>query len=278
MQLAATSTAHPDSWFKRKGDTLNVQRPMKFFLVRGLTRESGHWGEEFIDSLEHSFPESELILMDLPGSGEFHKQKSPSTVGGIVRAMRKHNKEYLDGSRQNNVIIATSLGAMVAMEWTLKHPNDFQAMVLVSASAGGICSFSERVKRHSRWKMFRVMLTRNLAKREALILQLNTNDTARFQLNLEKWLRIQTEHPMSKRNILRQSFAGMRYKLRGQFPDLPMLHVASFGDQIVSEKCVRKVHDKTGGDLVWHYWSGHGIPIDDPDWLVGVISQWVYGI
>ncbi|KGF78004.1 hydrolase, partial [Massilia sp. JS1662] len=40
-------------------------------LMRGLTRESGHWGT-FMGKLQARFPDDRIVALDLPGNGRLH--------------------------------------------------------------------------------------------------------------------------------------------------------------------------------------------------------------
>jgi len=79
---------------------------------------------------------------------------------------------------------------------------------------------------------------------------------------------------MRRRNILRQTIAGLRYEFTGELPNVPLLILGSKKDRLVSPTCIEKVHKRFGGQLNWHPTSGHGIPIDDPMWIINSIRKW----
>ena len=59
-----------------------------WILLRGLTREQGHWGD-FVPQLKAALPaEATLLTPDLPGNGVLHQQTSPSRVEDMVEAVR----------------------------------------------------------------------------------------------------------------------------------------------------------------------------------------------
>ena len=250
-------------------DTMNI------FLLRGLTRESGHWGASFTENLLQEFPNSKLSFLDLPGSGIYHNEKAGLTVNKLMEFMREREIDNINKTCGKNIIMATSLGGMVAVEWIDKHPGDFQGLVMISSSFKRICTMDERAKPDVRKEMFQVMFEKDLSNREALLLRINSNDSLHFSDNLEAWVKIQTEQPMTKANILRQTIAGMRYEFSGSLPNIPVLIIGSKGDRLVSETCIAKVHNEFGGELVWHETSGHGVPIDAPEWLVSTVKVWV---
>jgi hypothetical protein len=60
-------------------------------LLRGLSRESGHWGifpDHLLRELRSMQPSSQLLLLDLPGTGTLRRQASPTQVSAIVDACR----------------------------------------------------------------------------------------------------------------------------------------------------------------------------------------------
>ena len=121
------------------------------------------------------------------------------------------------------------------------------------------------------------MFETNMQAREEMLLKINSNDTVNYCDNLDDWIDVQDRRPMTKANILRQTIAGMRYSAPKNKPQLPILVIGSKGDRLVREACITKVHHEFGGELVWHDTSGHGVPIDAPEWLVSTVKIWVDG-
>lgn len=250
-------------------DSINI------FLLRGLTRESGHWGQQFFRYIEGQFPNAKITTLDLPGAGIHYQEKAGMTVNKLMEFMREYSLHEIEASKGQNIIMATSLGGMVATEWIANHPNDFQALIMISSSFKGICSFSERVSPQIRKEIFTVPFTLNMAKKEERLLRINSNDSLSFENNLEEWKEIQGQRPMTTANILRQTIAGLRYEAPAYFPDLPILIVGSYSDRLVCPDCIVKVRDYFGGDIIWNDVAGHGIPIDQPEWLVDNVKDWL---
>lgn len=250
-------------------DSVNV------FLLRGLTRESGHWGQPFIDQLKKSIPNARIFLLYLPGSGKYVNDDASFSISKMVDFMRKDVIQIDSTYSGVNIICATSLGGMVATDWTIRYPNDFQGMILINSSFKKICSLDERVQKGVRMDMIKVMFTKTTEDRERLIVSINSNHTEKYDSVAKEWVRVQNDRPMKKRNIFKQAIAGMLYSPDGKKPELPLLIVGSKGDRMVCSTCVQKTHDEFGGTLVWHPDSGHGLPIDEPEWLGEQISNWI---
>ncbi|HEY5138312.1 MAG TPA: alpha/beta hydrolase, partial [Methylococcales bacterium] len=54
-----------------------------WLLLRGLARESAHWGD-FIPLLQSAFPDASVTMVDLPGTGRFYKEASPRSIKAIT--------------------------------------------------------------------------------------------------------------------------------------------------------------------------------------------------
>ncbi len=162
-------------------DSLNI------FLLRGLTRESGHWGSVFTANLQTEFPNSTITFLDLPGSGEYYNVKAGLTINKLMEFMRERQLDNINARRGKNVIMVTSLGGMVAVDWIEKHPEDFQGLVMISSSFKGICTMAERANPSLRGDMIKVLFESDLEKREAMLLKINSNDTVNFASNLREW-------------------------------------------------------------------------------------------
>ena len=114
-----------------------------WFFLRGLTREAAHWGS-FPDSFQARLSPSVVRCIDLPGSGEHFREPSPFTVGEIAEAVRKQWSDEA-GAPGENFVFAISLGAMVAVEWASRYPDDISGIVLVSPSFGRGSPFYHRL-------------------------------------------------------------------------------------------------------------------------------------
>lgn len=248
------------------------KKKLNIYLIRGLTRESGHWGD-FVNLLESQLPEVKIHLMDLPGAGVYHKTNAPCSFKKMVDFMRKDMIDTIN-PEEHNIVFATSLSGMLATEWTINYKNDFDGLIMVNSSFKGICSTNERANKSVRGDMLRILLTNNIKKRERLIIKVNSNKSEMVDKLLDAWVLIQKKRKMSRMNILRQTLAGMRYELKGEKPEIPILIIGSKGDRMVSPSCIEKIHNHFGGDLIWHPTSGHGLPLDEPEWLSKTVSNW----
>lgn len=102
-----------------------------WILLRGLMRETRHWGE-FPQVLATYLPTAEIVMLDLPGNGSLHLRRSPDYVHDMVEACRGQLQERGIAPPYN--LLALSLGAMVACDWATRHPDEIEKAVLINTS------------------------------------------------------------------------------------------------------------------------------------------------
>lgn len=98
-----------------------------FYLIRGLVREADHWGP-FPEFLREHNPHCKITTLDLPGAGELLNEKVPLSVEGMVDKMHQYYQAAQSDEIENHVI-AVSLGAMIAVSWMKKKPQDFHKAI-----------------------------------------------------------------------------------------------------------------------------------------------------
>ncbi|MEW6467270.1 MAG: alpha/beta hydrolase [Bacteroidota bacterium] len=266
--LCAQPAGSEKSLSPGQGDSVNI------FLLMGLTRESGHWSQLFITELKKNAPQARIFFLDLPGSGKHVNAKSCLTIKGMIDFMRPEALEIMKANKGGNIICATSLGGMVATEWTIQYKDDFQGLIMINSSFKGICTQKERARPEVRMTMLKILLSGSVEKREKLIISINSNKPEIYDSIANINIDIQNKRKMSRMNIFRQTFAGMRYQPEGK-PGLPLLIIGSKADSLVCPECIEKTYEAFGGTLVWSQTSGHGLPIDEPVWLSEQIAHWV---
>lgn len=252
--------------------TLNNDN-LSFYLLRGLTREAGHWGDRTEKAIKQSYPGAEIHYLYLPGAGVYYQDKAPMSIKKMVAFIKERDTTFMNDTN-DKIIVASSLGGIVAMEWVLQYPMDFKAAVLMSASYRGMCELNERINPDIRPEMRQVLLSGDTRERENLLVKINANDSSYYTSRTDDWTRIQNAHPMTKANIARQTIAGLKYSADDRKPLIPVLFMASHGDRMVCVECAEKIQAHYGGDLVVHEWAGHSLPDDAPEWIVENISSW----
>jgi len=254
--------------------------PVHWFFIRGLMREASHW-ENFPSLFEKAFPNTKVITLDLPGTGKQWRSTCPPSVEKMVEAVRNEAQIFFDSSlrKYGNLppcyLLAISLGGMVALEWLKRFPNDCLGAVLINTSLGGISPFYQRLKPQAWLPLFDIILTKDIRYRERKVLSLTTSH---FQVNetvLAKRVEAFETQPASKVTFFRQLIAASRFRYKPNTSLPPLLFLNSLGDKLVDARCSQKIQSKWGGSLKTHPSANHDLPLEDPEWVISQIRQWL---
>ena len=244
-----------------------------WLLLRGLARESTHWGD-FAGQLQDVFPNSRITLLDLPGTGCYHRNKSPCSIHAIADSLRRD--ALAKGLLEKPVtLLGLSLGAMVAWEWLRRHPDEICGAALINTSFSDLSPFYRRLRRQSYRDFAKVALTRDARRREARIVSLVSNQHALVARTIEEWTRIHQARPIKSLNALRQIVAAATYKSGGKKPTQPVLLLNGQGDRLVSPACSEAIHQKFKLELRRHPTAGHDLTLDDGEWVATQLQDWV---
>jgi pimeloyl-ACP methyl ester carboxylesterase len=252
---------------------MNSGLGQNWLLLRGLARESAHWGD-FIPMLQTTFPNANVTMLDLPGTGRFHKEVCPHTIKAITETVRR--KALENGCLERPVtILAISLGAMVAWEWMRSYPDDICGASLINTSFSGLSPFYHRLRWQSYGKFAGLMIKRNLRRRETAILQLVSNRRDQDDQISRAWEKIQNQRPINLKNSFRQIIAAAGYHPGELKPGQPILLINGKGDRLVAPVCSETIHKKWNLELRSHPWGGHDLTLDDAAWVALQLKNWV---
>jgi pimeloyl-ACP methyl ester carboxylesterase len=244
-----------------------------WILLRGLARESAHWGD-FVSLLQTAFPEAQITLLDLPGTGRFYQEISPNNIPEITAKVRQ--RAFDQGLlKQPVTILALSLGGMVAWEWMQKYPEDIDGATLINTSFANLSPFYHRLRWQSYRDFFAVLTTCDVYRKEYKIVQLVSNRRDQVQQIAKEWANIQSLRPISFNNKVRQLLAAARFRPGDKKPVQPVLLLNGQGDRLVSSACSEAIHKKWQLELRRHAWAGHDLPLDDGAWVVVQLKEWV---
>lgn len=224
--------------------------PVTWVLLRGLSRASASWGEfpkVFVNQLAKLQPDVRVLLLDLPGHGELRDQSSPSSIAALVEACRAELQRR--GVTTPVHLLAMSLGALVASEWAVLHPEEVKGAVLINTS---LRPFSPVLRR-----------LRPLAPLQFL----GFGRSASAAEGTPSRVRLS--------NAWRQLLAAVRFRASRARPAPPMLLLCSLGDVLVDWRCSQTLSRAWGVPLRMHTAAGHDLPQDDPPWVAAAVTEWV---
>jgi pimeloyl-ACP methyl ester carboxylesterase len=242
-----------------------------WILLRGLTREARHWGE-FPAQLAERLPGVALHCVDLPGNGRHADAASPCAVGGLLSAVRAELVRRRVTPPYH--LLALSLGAMVTVEWCVRHPDEVAAAVLVNTSLRPFSPLHRRLQ-WRRWPaLLRLLLdVEGDAAHEALVLRLTSRARSDAAL-LAAWVGWRRERRVARLNALRQLVAAARYAAPQTPPAMPLLVLAGAGDRLVDPRCSAALARAWGTAFALHPHAGHDLPLDDGPWLAEQVRGW----
>lgn len=247
---------------------------MVWIFLRGLTRETAHWGS-FPDDFRRTLPAAQGISLDLPGNGRLHRVPSPLSIGVMVSycrielSLRKVKPPYF--------LLAMSLGAMVATEWSYRFPEEIGGCVLINTSFQAFSPLYRRLRPRNYLALARLaLLTREAGAAERAILRLTSHEAKKRESVIPVWIEARVQRPVKAVNALRQLLAAVRYRARRAPPATALLVLAGVQDRLVHFDCSRAIASSWNCSLALHPSAGHDIPLDDPEWVIEQVQRWLF--
>lgn len=245
----------------------------EWFLLRGLTREARHWGG-FPQQLGAALDGAPVTCLDLPGNGQQNRLTSPPSVEAMADWC--HAELVRRGSAAPCAVVAMSLGAMVAVAWAQRHPQDLAAAVLINTSMRPFSPFYRRLRPANYLRLLRLLaLPASGRDIETAILRMTTRRVSDPAAVIEQWLRWRQENPVSRRNALAQLLAAARYRAPRTRPLERMLLLAGARDALVDTLCSSELARAWDVPLQVHAEGGHDLPQDDAAWVLQRIVAWI---
>ncbi len=251
---------------------MNTVAPWIF--LRGLVRESRHWGAfvgEFVAEFERTGQSVQVVTLDLAGNGLRHTERSPHTVGAMVEDCRAQLRARgLSGPYK---LLAVSMGAMVAAEWSRIYPNEVLRQVLINTSMRPFSSFYQRLRPENYGRIVWLLRARAPAQRwEQAILCMTANRP--HPEVLTDWTQLRETCPVSITNTLLQLWAALRYRASATSPHPATLVLGSPCDRLVSVACSMALAQVWGVPLGLHPDAGHDMTLDAGPWVAHAVRHW----
>lgn len=246
---------------------------MNWLLLRGLSREQRHWGR-FRDLMQAAFPNDTVRGLDLPGTGTEHLRTSPADVRAIMEDARARWLAQLESTPGPSRLLAVSLGGMVAMQWVADHPEDFERVVLINTSAANLSVPWRRLRLGVVPGILRALVSGDGPARQKRLLGVTARMVPDPDQVAEEFARIQADSPVTRTNVLRQLWAGTRFRAPKSLA-IPTLVIAAAKDPLCDPECPKRLAARFGAPLETHPDAGHDLSLDDPEWLTARVRAWV---
>jgi pimeloyl-ACP methyl ester carboxylesterase len=244
-------------------------------FLRGLMREARHWGD-FPTQFKQVSGAERIITVDFPGNGSLSGQLSPISIA----EMANHCRAYLNGLgiQPPYQVLALSLGAMVAVEWSAKHPEELERLVLINTSLAPLNPFYHRLRPENYLALFRHLICGSILERERIILSLTSalqRTPGEETFLLDQWQSFARECPVSRANILRQLLAAISFRACTTPSPVPLLLLAGELDRLVNVKCSIALANRWDCPVKLHPTAGHDLPLDDGQWVARQVKEWI---
>lgn len=244
-----------------------------WIFLRGLSRDSRHWGD-FPDTFRHAIPDADIVTLDLPGNGRLHAMESPASVEAMADYCRAELARR--GIAPPYRLLAMSLGAMVAVAWADRQPEEVAGCVLINTSLRPFSPFYRRLRPGNYPELLRLALFGGSDKAwEETILRLTSQLVGSPEAVLARWTGWRKECPVSRSNVLRQLLAAARYRAPLAQPGTRLLILNSRRDALVDSRCSQQLAAKWQAPLLTHPKAGHDLPLDDGAWVAEQVSGWL---
>lgn len=246
-------------------------------LLRGLTREAGHWGAfgtQLAQALARHAPGGappRILMLDLPGAGVLHRRPCPLSVPAMLPACRAQLQALGVGGPVH--LLGLSLGGMVATAWAAAHPQEVASLVVVNTSLRPHSPVQQRLQLRHLPHLLRLLAPRDALAAERAILALTSAWPQRHAAVLPEWQAIRQARPVSAANALRQLWAAARFSHPGVPPPVPTLVLGSAGDALVSPRCSEALAAAWGCAFARHPAAGHDLPLDDGAWVAERVAD-----
>jgi pimeloyl-ACP methyl ester carboxylesterase len=240
-------------------------------MLRGLGRESGHWGP-FLPALEAAARDSEVVTLDLPGAGTRLHDRAPRSIRRTVDRVRDEARAR-DLLRSPLLLFGISLGGMVAMEWAASHPEEVGGIAIAASSASDLAPLLQRFSLAGIATVVLNGLTRDPERRQRRIAWLVSNRRDIRDRVVHEWTQIERDRPVSFATLRAQMEAASRWRAPASLR-VPSLFLVGRKDRLVHPACSRTLARRYGAPLEEHPDAGHDLTTDAPEWVAGHCVRW----
>lgn len=255
--MSPVNTTHPDA---------------PWVMLRGLSREAQHWGD--LPQQLQARTGRVVHCIDLPGNGVEWRMASPVRVHDMALHVRDRLRAL--GVTGPVHVVGLSMGAMVAVAWATRWPQEVCGLVLINSSLRGFSAWHQRLRLPAVVRLLgRLLWPASDLHWESTLFDLTSRRPALRQATVADWLAIRRAHPVTRLNALRQLLAAARYRAPTVRPAMPVLVLSGAQDQLVSPACSAAMAAQWQAPHRVHPEAGHDLPLDAPEWLLQGLDEWL---
>jgi len=247
----------------------NLKSPI--LLLRGINSDSRYW----LDFPDEFNSDIEILIVDLPGTGNNSSSKTPLSISQHVNFLR--NQIHPDHLSQGLHIIGLSLGGMIAIQWLSMFPNEIKSVSAMSSTGGKFYSSITRINPINWLKLSlsmtldKILRTKKFPKTLVSIVTHLPENNDRQNWIASKFSYLGNENSVSIFSTLRQIIAAARWA-----PDFS--HYAHLGkrvlllkakyDRFIPPKAVNRLHSMIPNSQLYEIPAGHQISLSHPDEVI----------
>jgi len=242
-----------------------------WILIRGLAHEAAHW-MKFYDVMRSRMPADNIHRVDLLGTGVHHRETSPLYIEELTQRAREDALKIADPPY---FLLSLSMGSMVAYDWERKFSKDVEGLILMNPSFRNFSPFYQRL----RWQIYPDLISstfsRDPVEREKRILRIISQNKEKHEEAAKIRVKIREQRPVTLVNMVRQTIASSLYAAKDGAPEAPTLLLSGAGDHMVDPKCSKEIAKAWKIPHRIHPWAGHNLTLDDPEWVIESILEWL---
>lgn len=242
-------------------------------LIRGLSREKGHWGD-FPNDIKLALGLN-VFCIDLPGMGEFNHLDSPLDLHQNTVFIRDHWKKLKEQNFGEWIILGISLGGMVCLDWASCFNNDAKKFFVLNSSVKGVCKLFDRMSPYALAKMTRALTSAGPVQ-EKHIFELTSvkNSDERFSKRIiDSWVEIRKKRPITRVNFFRQLVSATRYRL-AEHEVRNITFLAGKDDRLCSYRSSIALGEKLNAPVhICDKGAGHDFALDRPDFIIDHLKK-----
>lgn len=247
--------------------------PRNWILLRGLTRSQFHWSE-FAQNFKTQLELEEVFTPELAGNGILSHLASPTKMDDAIEQLKIQIKNISQSFNQPIGLLGLSLGGMIATAWASREPQLISHLVVINSSFPFLSPFYKRLKPQNYFSVLNQILKNDPQTTEQFILETTSNFSTKWKPKLNQYVEFQKQHPIQFKNVVRQLQLAHEIKISDQ-PQAQTLIINSLNDHLVDASCSQKISSHLKARLITHTTAGHDLPLDDSDWLIQQIQNWL---